>query len=78
MKNFKEVRGFNGISESDIKPVEEATDVYDKEGVQITRYSMGKGKGVGYQLNYGGKYVQIPMNQMKAVMKGLNVASKSR
>ena len=78
MKNFQEIRGFNGISESDIKPVEEATDVYDKEGVQITRYSMGKGKGVGYQLNYGGKYIQIPMNQMKAVMKGLNVANKSR
>lgn len=78
MKNFKEMRGFNGISESDIEPVEEATDVYDKEGIQITRYSMGKGKGVGYQLNYGGKYIQIPMNQMKAVMKGLNVASKSR
>ena len=56
----------------------EATDVYDKEGVQITRYSMGKGKGVGFQLNYGGKFIQIPMNQMKAVMKGLTAANKAR
>ena len=56
----------------------EATDVYDKEGVQITRYSMGKGQGVGFQLNYGGRYIQIPMNQMKAVVKGLNAANKAR
>ena len=56
----------------------EATDVYDKKGVQITRYSMGKGKGVGFQLNYGGKFIQIPMNQMKAVVKGLNAANKAR
>ena len=56
----------------------EATDVYDKEGVQITRYSMGKVKGVGFQLNYGGKFIQIPMNQMKAVVKGLNAANKAR
>ena len=57
--------------------IEEATDVYDREGVAITRFAMGKGKGVGYQLNYNGKFIQIPKNQVKAVMKGLNAALKA-
>ena len=30
----------------------EATDLYDKEGVQITRFAMGKGKGTGIQINF--------------------------
>ena len=57
--------------------IEEATDVYDREGVAITRFAMGKGKGVGYQLNYNGKFIQIPKNQVKAVIKGLNTALKA-
>ena len=57
----------------------EATDVYDKEGVQITRFAMGKGKGVGFQLNYGkmGRYIQVPRNQIPAVIKGLQAAYKT-
>lgn len=91
MKNFKEMRGFNGISESDIEPVQEATDLYDKEGVQITRFSMGKGKGTGMQINFskallsamskssdGSGYIQIPTNQVKNLIKGLQVAAKAK
>lgn len=58
--------------------VSESTDVYDREGVAITRFAMGKGKGVGFQLNYNGKFIQIPRNQIKAVVKGLNAALKAK
>tara|TARA_B100001109_G_C18762741_1_gene426844 strand:+ start:668 stop:916 length:249 start_codon:yes stop_codon:yes gene_type:complete len=69
----------------------EATDLYDKEGVQITRFAMGKGKGTGIQINFskallrtmskssdGSGYVQIPTNQIKNLIKGLQVAAKSK
>ena len=69
----------------------EATDLYDKEGVQITRFAMGKGKGMGIQINFskallrsmskssdGSGYVQIPINQVKNLVKGLQVAAKSK
>ena len=71
--------------------IQEATDLYDKEGVQITRFAMGKGKGMGIQINFskallrsmskssdGSGYVQIPMNQVKNLVKGLQVAAKSK
>ena len=69
----------------------EATDLYDKEGVQITRFAMGKGKVTGIQFNFskallrtmskssdGSGYVQIPTNQIKNLIKGLQVAAKSK
>ena len=41
------------------KKVEEATDVFNKFGIQITRTAL-KG-GIGFQINYGerGRYIQV-------------------
>lgn len=45
MKNFTDIREEN----EEIKTIEEATDLFDKGGITVTRFSMGKGK-VGIQL----------------------------
>jgi len=42
--------------------INEGTDLYDRNGIQITRYSGGE-KGLMLQVSYGGKYVQIPFTE---------------
>ena len=51
--------------------VNEATDLYNKGGIQITRFSMGRGKGLGVQLNVGRKNVQMTANEFKNLQKAL-------
>ena len=51
--------------------VNEATDLYNKGGIQITRFSMGKGKGLGVQLNVGRKNVQMTANEFKNLQRAL-------
>lgn len=47
--------------------VQEATDLYNKGGIQITRYSAGKGK-LGVQVSTGyQKYIQLTEPQMKTL-----------
>ena len=49
------------------KVVTEATDLYNKGGIQITRYSAGKGK-LGVQISTGyQKYIQVTEPQMKTL-----------
>ncbi len=55
--------------------LEEATDLYDKDGIQITRHSMGKGK-VGLQISYGKAYISIPGDKAGSLLKGLQMAIK--
>ena len=42
--------------------INEGTDLYDRNGIQITRFSGGE-KGLMLQVSYGGKYVQIPFTE---------------
>lgn len=51
--------------------VNEATDLYNKGGIQITRFSMGRGKGLGVQLNVGRKNVQMTANEFKNLQRVL-------
>jgi hypothetical protein len=51
--------------------VTEATDLYDKGGIQMTRFSMGKG-AMGLQINYGGKYIQVPEKDIKTLAGALS------
>jgi hypothetical protein len=44
---------------------------------------MGKDKGVGFQINYGkgigkGKYIQVPMDDMKRVIAQMTKAMKAK
>ena len=49
------------------KSVQEATDLYNKGGIQITRYSAGKGK-LGVQVSTGfKKFIQLTEPQMKTL-----------
>ena len=52
--------------------VNEATDLYNKGGIQITRFSMGRGKGLGVQLNVGRKNVTMTANEFKNLQRALS------
>ena len=58
--------------------VEEATDVFDKFGIQITRTAL-KG-GLGFQINYGerGRYIQVLKKDMNNLMKAMQTAMKAK
>ena len=58
--------------------IEEATDVFDKFGIQITRTSL-KG-GLGFQINYGerGRYIQVLKKDMNNLMKAMQTAMKAK
>jgi hypothetical protein len=58
--------------------VEEATDVFNKFGIQITRTAL-KG-GVGFQINYGerGRYIQVLKKDMNKIMKAMQTAMKAK
>ena len=58
--------------------VEEATDVFNKFGIQITRTAL-KG-GLGFQINYGerGRYIQVLKKDMNNLMKAMQTAMKAK
>ena len=58
--------------------VEEATDVFNKFGIQITRTAL-KG-GLGFQINYGerGRYIQVLKKDMNNLMKAIQTAMKAK
>lgn len=66
-----------------MESMNEATNMFtdDRVGFQIDRFSMGKDKGVGFQINYGkgrGKYIQVPMDDMKRVIAQMTKAMKAK
>lgn len=56
------------------EPLEEATDLYDQDGIQLTRYAMGKGR-TGLQVNYGNRYIQVPAEDVEKLASALQSAS---
>tara|TARA_B100000902_G_C27278233_1_gene900075 strand:+ start:527 stop:1201 length:675 start_codon:yes stop_codon:yes gene_type:complete len=86
VKSFFDIRReatleVNGITESK-EPVNEATNMFtdDRTGFQIDRFAMGSGK-VGFQINYGkgrGKFIQVPMDDMKRVVAQMTKAMKAK
>tara|TARA_B100001057_G_C22778846_1_gene922787 strand:- start:37 stop:846 length:810 start_codon:yes stop_codon:yes gene_type:complete len=66
-----------------MESMNEATNMFtdDRVGFQIDRFAMGKDKGVGFQINYGkgrGKFIQIPMDDMKRVIAQMTKAMKAK
>lgn len=49
----------------------EGTDLYDKNGILMTRYYGGEGK-IMLQVNYGGKYIQIPADEIKILRRAID------
>jgi hypothetical protein len=65
-----------------MESMNEATNMFtdDRVGFQIDRFAMGQGK-VGFQINYGkgrGKYIQVPMDDMKRVIAQMTKAMKAK
>ena len=78
-KKGKKVRPMRAQNEE--AQIDEATNLYtdDRVGFQIDRFAMGKGKR-GFQINYGkvGRYIQVPENDMKRVIKIMTQAMKAK
>lgn len=51
--------------------LEEATDLYDKGGISMTRFSMGRGK-MGLQITVGREYIRIPEKDIKTLGSALS------
>lgn len=50
--------------------INEATDLYDRNGIQITRFSGGK-RGLMVQINYGGKYIHVPADEFATLSRAM-------
>lgn len=79
-KKGKKVRSMRAQNEE--AQIDEATNLYtdDRVGFQIDRFAMGKGKR-GFQINYGrerGRYIQVPEEDMKRVIKIMTQAMKAK
>lgn len=57
--------------------LEEATELYKKGKLTLTKFSMGKGKGAGLQINYGMKFIQIPEKDIKQLYTAMVYVTKS-
>ena len=55
--------------------LQEATDLFDKGGIMITRYAAGGGK-LGVQVSVGRNYIQLTEPQMKMLASALPKAQK--
>ena len=77
--------------EEEVVELEEATDLYDKDGIQITRYALGSKKGMGIQVNLnkrmaisfvnssgGGGYFQIHSQDLPKLLKAIQQASRAK
>ena len=50
--------------------VSEGTDLYDRNGIQITRFSGGE-RGLMVQINYGGKYIHVPADEFPILARAM-------
>jgi len=57
--------------------LEEATELYKKGKITLTKFAMGRGKGVGLQINYGMKFIQIPEKDIKQLYTAMVYVTKS-
>jgi len=57
--------------------LKEATELYKKGKIALTKFAMGKGKGAGLQVNYGMKFIQIPKEDVKQLYTGMAYITKS-
>ena len=48
----------------------ESTDLYDRNGIQITRFSGGE-RGLMVQINYGGKYIHVPADEFATLARAM-------
>ncbi len=54
--------------------ITEGTDLYDQDGLMLTRFGMGDGK-LGLQITYGGRYIQVPEHDIERLASALQSAA---
>ena len=57
--------------------LDEATELYKKGKVTLTKFMMGRGKGAGLQINYGPKFIQVPEKDIKQMFDAMLYVTKS-
>lgn len=57
--------------------LEESTELFQKGKITFTKFSMGKNKGSGLQINYGRQYIQVPEKDIKQLYTALVYVTKS-
>ena len=51
--------------------VNESTDLYDRNGILITRFAGGEKRGLMVQINYGLKYIQVPADEYNNLVRAM-------
>ena len=51
--------------------LKESTDLYDRNGIQITRFAGGRGRGLMLQINIGGKHIVVPADEFNNFIRAL-------
>jgi len=72
MISLESLKDYIDEGESDLyeNKLEEATDLYDRNGIQITRFSGGD-RGLMLQINIGGKYIVVPADDFNDFIRAL-------
>ena len=72
MISLESLKDYIDEGESDLfeNKLEEATDLYDRNGIQITRFSGGN-RGLMLQINIGGKYIVVPADEFNNFIRAL-------
>ena len=51
--------------------LEEATDLYDRNGIMITRFAGGRDRGLMVQITYDGKYIHVPAGEYPFLVRAM-------
>ena len=57
--------------------LDEATELYKKGKITLTKFMMGRGKGAGLQINYGPKFIQVPEKDIKQLFEAMVYITRS-
>ena len=73
MISLESLKDYIDEGESDLheNKLNEATDLYDRNGIQITRFAGGRGRGLMLQINIGGKYIVVPADEFNNFIRAL-------
>ena len=61
-----------GANISETVELDEATELFKKGKITLTKFAMGKGKGLGLQINYGLQFIQVPEKDIKEITTVFN------
>ena len=63
--------------EVEVAELLEATELYKKGKITLTKFMLGRGKGAGLQINYGTKFIQVPEKDIKQLFEAMVYITRS-